>query len=94
MGTGNTRSTNEECCFDKKKTTRKRKERIPKKKYPEPISQRKFDNNFCQFASHKHANSNSNAIGNSKTVSTIKGVSSNMKAVNLKTFPNYGRIYS
>ena len=49
---------------------------------------------FVKFASHKHANSNSNAIGNSKTVSTIKGVSSNMKAVNLKTFPNYGRIYS
>ena len=92
MGTCNTRSTNDECCFDKKKTTRKRKERIPKKKYPEPISQRKFDKNI--FARHKHANSNSNAIGNSKTVSTIRWVFSNMKAVNLKIFPKYGRIYS
>ena len=92
MGTCNTRSTNDECCFDKKKTTRKRKERIPKKKYPETISQRKFDKNI--FASHKHANSNSNVVGNSETVSTIRGVSRNMKAVNLKIFPNYGRVYS
>ena len=92
MGTCNTRSTNDECCFDKKKKTRKRKEHIPKKKYPETISQRKFDKNV--FASHKHANSNNNAIGNSKTVSAIRGVSSNMKAVNLKFVPNYGRVYS
>ena len=76
----------------KRKKTRKRKERIPKKKYTETISQQKFDKNI--FASHKHANSNGNAVGNSETVSTIRGVSRNMKAINLKIFPNYGRIYS
>ena len=90
MGTCNTSSTNDECCFDKKKKMRKRKERTPKKNYPETITQRKFNKNI--FAIHKHANSNSNAIGNRKIVSTIKGASSNMKAVNRNIFPNYGRI--
>ena len=59
---GNTSSTDDEFCFDKKKM-RKRKECRPRKKYPEPVTKPKFDENV--FASHKHPNLNSNAIGNS-----------------------------
>ena len=53
---GNTSSTDDECCFDKKKRIRKRKERTSRRKYPEPVT--------C----HKHPNSNSNAIGNNENL--------------------------
>ena len=50
---------------------RKRKERTPRKKYPKPVRKPKFDENV--FASHKHPNFNSNAIGNNfnKNMSTL-----------------------
>ena len=54
--TGNTSSTDDECCFDKKKRMRKRKERASRRKYPEPETY------------HKHPNSNSNAIDNNENL--------------------------
>ena len=46
--TGNTNSTDDECCFDKKKKMRNCKERASRSKYPELVTY------------HKHPNSNSN----------------------------------
>ena len=54
--TGNTSSTDDKGCFDKKKRMRKKKERTTRRKYPEPGTY------------HKHLNSNSNAIGNNKNL--------------------------
>ena len=54
--TGNTSSTDDKGCFDKKKRMRKKKERTTRRKYPEPVTY------------HKHLNSNSNAIGNNKNL--------------------------
>ena len=44
----------------------KRNEYTPRKKYPEPVPKPKFGKNI--FASHKHANSNSNAICNNENL--------------------------
>ena len=54
--TGNTSSADDECCFDKKKSMKKRKERASGKKYPEPVTY------------HKQSNSNSNVIGNKENL--------------------------
>ena len=62
--TGIASSTDDKFCFDKKKRLRKRKELTPRKEYPAPASNSKFDKN----ASHKHINPNSNAIGNNENL--------------------------
>ena len=66
----------------KKKRMRKRKERTPRKKYPEPATKPKFNKNI--FASHKHPNSNSNVISNSK----------NLFQQTRNTFEKIGAFYS
>ena len=48
------------------KRMRKRKERTPRKKHPEPVTKSKFGKNI--FASHKHTNSKSNAIGSNENL--------------------------
>ena len=53
--TGN-KSIDDDCCFDKKKRMRKRKERTPRNKYPEPVTY------------HEHSNSNSNGVGNNENL--------------------------
>ena len=50
----------EEFCFDKKKIMRKGKQCTPRKKYPKPKTEPKFDKNI--FVIHKQLHSNSNAI--------------------------------
>ena len=45
---------------------RKRKEHMPRKKHSEPATKLKFDKNI--FGSHKHPNTNSNAIGNNQNL--------------------------
>ena len=60
---GNTSSTDDKFCFNKKKRTRKRKEFMLRKKYPEPA---------MQLASHKHINSNSNAISTNENLFQFK----------------------
>ena len=64
--TRSTSSTDDKFCFDKKKRLRKRKELTPRKEYPAPASNSKFDKNM--FASHKHINPNSNAISNDENL--------------------------
>ena len=62
----NTSSTDDKFYFDRKERMRKRKKRTLRKKYPEPAIKPVFDKNM--LASHKHSNSNSNAIGKNETL--------------------------
>ena len=55
-----------EFCFVKNKMMRKRKECATRKKHSETATKPKFDKK--QFARHKYPNSNSNFIGNNRTV--------------------------
>ena len=58
--TDGTSIADEEFCFDKKKRMRKGKQCTPRKKYPKPTTEPKFDKNI--FVIHEHPHSNSNAI--------------------------------
>ena len=85
--TGNTSSTDDEFCFDKKKRMRKRKERTPREKYPEIAIQPKFDKNI--FASHKHTNCNSSTIGKNESLfqqsrNTVKKVGGSYRSLSSK----------